>query len=274
MAPRLPFAAPVDQAVVGPIARSAHDLDFALRVIAGPDALDDVAYRLQLPPPKRTHVRDFRILVLDQHPLGATSSSIADAVGRIATLLESQGASVARGAANLPDLADLCRVSRALLMALMAADMDASSFADAVSNPATDADSQSITMRHRDWVRLDRERLSLQAKWLSLFAEFDVLICPATPVTAFPHDERPMQERRLVVDGVEAGYDILPLWSLIANPTGLPSTTIPVGLDPLGLPVGMQIVGAPYGDPTTLSLAKLLEQEVGRFAPPVAASHA
>ena len=94
-----------------------------------------------------------------------------------------------------------------------------------------------MTMSHRDWVELDRHRLGLHIGWIRLFSKFDVVLCPASPVTAFTHDARPFKERRLRVDGCEVGYDILPLWSSLTNPTGLPSTTMPIGTDADGMPL-------------------------------------
>ncbi len=41
--------APTDMSVLGPLARSAADLEVALRVTAGPDVADHAAYRLKLP---------------------------------------------------------------------------------------------------------------------------------------------------------------------------------------------------------------------------------
>jgi len=62
-----------DMAVAGPMARSAGDLALALDVLAGPDASDALGYKLALPPPRHADLRDFRVLLLDDHPLLPTS---------------------------------------------------------------------------------------------------------------------------------------------------------------------------------------------------------
>jgi len=56
-----------DMAVAGPMARSAGDLALALDVLAGPDASDALGYKLALPPPRHADLRDFRVLLLDDH---------------------------------------------------------------------------------------------------------------------------------------------------------------------------------------------------------------
>ncbi|HKS89919.1 MAG TPA: amidase family protein, partial [Stellaceae bacterium] len=43
---------PTDISVVGPMARHAEDLELALRVLAGPDLLQQSAWRVELPPPR------------------------------------------------------------------------------------------------------------------------------------------------------------------------------------------------------------------------------
>lgn len=53
-----------DLAVVGPMARSAHDLTLLFDVMAGPDPLTlGVAYKLTLPPARHERLCDFRVLV-------------------------------------------------------------------------------------------------------------------------------------------------------------------------------------------------------------------
>ena len=76
--PRAP-AIPVrgDLAVIGPMARSAADLALALEVTAGPDELSEgIGYKLALPPPRHEKLAEFRVLVIDKHPLCPTAASV------------------------------------------------------------------------------------------------------------------------------------------------------------------------------------------------------
>jgi amidase len=52
-----------DLAVLGPLARSAADLELALGVLAGPGAADAVAWRLRPPPPRAGALPDYRVAV-------------------------------------------------------------------------------------------------------------------------------------------------------------------------------------------------------------------
>ena len=96
-----------DLAVVGPMARSAEDLDLALEITAGPDqARDGIAYRLALPAPRHERLRDFRVLVIDDHPLLPTARAVRAALDRLSQQLVKSGVKVAHTSPLLPDLAE------------------------------------------------------------------------------------------------------------------------------------------------------------------------
>jgi amidase len=95
-----------DLSVIGPMARSAADLMLLLDVTAGPDELmEGIGYKLQLPPPRRTKLSEFRVLVLDRHPLCPTETNVSGALDMLADRLARTGSTIFRASANLPDLA-------------------------------------------------------------------------------------------------------------------------------------------------------------------------
>ena len=133
MAPRPAITASVDQCTVGPIARHAADLRLALDVVAGPETESATAYRLALPPPRHHALREFRVLVLDAHPLVPTSDDIKGALANVADRLEREGCRVGRAVGEIPDLRDLTETFVALLMSLMGADTPEESYLAAAS---------------------------------------------------------------------------------------------------------------------------------------------
>ena len=243
--PQLSVSPDVDLAVIGPMARSASDVALALAVTAGPDDDKAVGYRLALPQPRHELLKDYRVLVLNEHPLLPTASNVCVAISRIAVGLRKVGCKVARSSSLLPDLALTCRTFGQLLMALFSSDT-----------------------RHRDWLEADRTRAEIAHQWRQLFKEWDVVLCPAAPTTAFKHDHGEMNARKLTIDGRAIPYTDQSLWGPLATLTGLPATVMPIGLDKDGLPVGMQILGAYLEDRTTIAFAKLAEREFGGFVPP------
>jgi amidase len=124
-----------------------------------------------------------------------------------------------------------------------------------------------LTMSHPDWVRASRLRSGLRQQWQSLFQEVDVVLCPAMPTPAFPHDHSPQRSRQLDIDGDKVPYNDQIVWASVATLTGLPATAAPIGTDD-GLPIGVQIIGGYLEDRTTIAFAGLIEREYGGFTPP------
>jgi amidase len=92
-----------DLAVIGPMARTAADLALELSVVAGPDELmEGIGYKLALPPPRHDKLADFRVLVIDEHPLRPTASSIRAALNGLADRLGKAGGTILRDSPNLP----------------------------------------------------------------------------------------------------------------------------------------------------------------------------
>src|SRR5215813_14482078 len=86
-----------------------------------------------------------------------------------------------------------------------------------------------LTISHADWIRKSRIRGGLRARWLALFEDVDVVLCPPMPTVAFPHDHSPQFVRQLDVDGTKVPYNDQSVWAGIATLNGLPSTTMPIG---------------------------------------------
>jgi amidase len=275
--PPLPYAR--DLAVVGPMSRSAGDLVDLLELIADPDELEaGRGYRLGLPAARHSEIKDFRILVLDTHPLLPTAVGVRAAIERLAAHLAKSGAKVAHESALLPDLADSTRLYMRLLFAVMTAALPSEQLEPMKAAAAKlKPDDRSLAaerlrgaaISHRDWIVCDGRRAGLRAQWRALFREFDAVICPVMPTPAFPHDHSPDQEaRRIVIDGKEYCYVDQLVWPGVATCPGLPATAIPLGLSPEGLPIGAQIIGPWLEDRTPLTLAELIERTYGGFVPP------
>jgi len=237
-----------DLAVIGPMARSAADLGLELAVVAGPDELTDgIGYKLALPSPRHDKLADFRVLVIDKHPLCPTAPAITAALNGLTERLGKAGCRILRDSTKLLDLAQTGRTYRQSLAA---------------------AAVHGLTMSHADWIRRSRIRGGLRARWLALFQDVDVVLCPPMPTVAFPHDHSPQLARQLDIDGTKVPYNDQSVWAGIATLNGLPATTAPIGHSDDGLPISTQIVGGYLEDRTTIAFAGLIEREFGGFTPP------
>lgn len=274
--PSVAMTAPVDLAVVGPMARSAADLALALDATAGPDDAEAGAYALRLPAARHQALRDYRVLVIDRHPVHPTAASISGALQSVAAELERSGCKVGRTSALLPDLSELGLTYMRLLMAFFGGEMPAPEYArvrEAAAAPGDDSNPgdvarRSLALSHRDWLLADRRRTRIANQWRALFGEWDVVLCPVMPTTAFAHDHTDMNARQIRVDGRVVPYGAQSMWSSLATLTGQPATAMPIGRDGEGLPIGMQIIGPYLEDRTTLEFARLLERERGGFVAP------
>src|SRR5438552_7009060 len=69
---------PTDISVVGPMARHAEDLDLALRVLAGPDLLQQAGWRGELAAPRQRRVGDFPVAGWTDSPRCEIDASVAE----------------------------------------------------------------------------------------------------------------------------------------------------------------------------------------------------
>jgi amidase len=270
-----------DLAVLGPMARGAADLALTLEVTAGPDEADaGIAYRLALPAPRHDELRAYRVLVIEDHPLLPTTASVRTALDRLVQRLVKAGIEVAHTSPLLPDLAASARLFMRLLVAPLSEKWPLELYkqAQAVAaklkpddNSLAAERSRGAVMSHRDWAQPSAARLKLQQQWHELFREWDVVLCPTMPTSAFPHDHStPLSGRKIEIDGKEYPYLDQMVWPGVATVPGLPATAAPIEIPEDGLPIGVQIVGPYLEDRTPIFFAELIEREFGGFVPPPA----
>ena len=269
--------APSDIAVIGPLARSAEDLETALTLMAGPDDIDLPGLAIDLP--RLTGpVSDLRIGLWMSDPFCPTSLAVADRIQAVADALGRAGARVDERARPAFDPAHSHHVYSSLLQAAMSSRLPDVVFEkrlEVAERPGSDNDPNAIvaraeTMRHRTWGQLHEARTRLRWAWKAFFDEVDFLIIPVMPVTAFPHEHGAEGSRKVQIDGQAHPYYCQTFWAGLTSVAHLPSTVIPAGTASDGLPVGLQIVGPAWSDLRTIGLAQRLEGMGFGFTPPPA----
>ena len=242
-------------AVVGPLARTAADLDLALEATAGPLPAMAKGYRLDLPKARHDRLGDYRVLVLDRHPSAETDDEIRGALNGRADRIEALGGQVARGSELVPDLAAAHDLYGRLLGAALAR-----------GGPPPEH-----PVSANDWMDMLDAQLALRQQWSALFERFDVILALAFGTVAFPHVEEPDGSKRtLSINGHDTPYFAQLAWAGPATLGNLPSTAAPIGLTKGGLPIGIQVIGAFLEDRTTIGFAGLMEREFGGFQAPTA----
>ncbi|HZU90375.1 MAG TPA: amidase [Stellaceae bacterium] len=270
---------PTDISVVGPMARHAEDLAVAMQVLAGPDVLQQAAWRIELPPPRHRRLGEFRVAVWTESPLCEIDASLAERFAAAVAALARAGAAVDERAHPPFDDREHHRLFMLLLRAATASRLSDEEFAGQQKIAATLASddmsfratmARGAAIGHRDWGRANERRTKLRHAWRDFFRDFDVLLAPVAATAAFPHDHNPDRDRRLIpVNGRPVPYGDQRFWAGPASLSYLPATAAPLGLTAAGLPVGLQIIGAEGEDLTTIEFARLLALEIGGFiAPP------
>lgn len=108
-----------------------------------------------------------------------------------------------------------------------------------------------------------RLREHLHTSFTELFARHDALLCPVSPVEAWPLGQLgPAQ-----IGGLPAGPRGHAAFTPLFNYGSVPALSVPCGTGRLGLPVGLQIAGPRFADARVLQLGWHAEQVLG-VSPP------
>jgi len=232
--------------VVGPLARSAEDLELSLKVLTAPDRSEEGSRRTELRPPRRKRFRDYRVAVwfTDPSPEAEVDAEVLRTLQKTVEALRDAGLDVDEEARPDLRLYEAIHLRREIRNELMAGAVPL-------------------------YQGLLSEQKKQQSKWAAFFESYDVLLTPVAPTVAFPHNHRePLTSRRLEINGKKRPYLNNLAWVSMAIAAGLPATVAPVGLSESGLPVGIQIIGARFEDRTTLDFAKGLSNLIGGFTVP------
>ena len=230
--------------VVGPLARTAEDLQLAVDVLSGPAVDDPWSGRLEQKTCLLEGLAGCRMLFLDAHPSVDTDSTIRRAIGRLADRVKAVGASVTSSSPLLPDLEKADQAYVALVRTI---------FFRQRGLPAA--------MQTYEWLDALDQRARVQRQWHRFFADFDVVIAPAFGTLAYPHVQpMDMQKSTLMIDGEQTRYGRQLAWPGVATLPGLPATAVQIDRSDDGLPVGVQVIGSYLGDRTTISVANWLNQ--------------
>jgi amidase len=267
-----------DISVIGPLARSADDLALGLAAMAGPDEIDGAGYRLALPAPRKTALKEFKVGIMLDDPNAEVDREVQDLLQKLADFLAKK--KVKLNAKARPAI-DTSRINYVYIMLLRAATSGRQSTEQFARNLeiARNLDpkdesyfarmTRANTMSHRDWLAFNEERHKMRWQWQAFFEDYDLLLCPVAASAAFPHDHAGERwQRTITVNGKQVPTTDQLFWAGYTGVAYLPSSVAPIGFTKQGLPVGVQIVGPQYGDRTCIQFARLLEQEYQGFVAP------
>jgi amidase len=237
--------APLDLNVVGPLARSAADLDLVLDVLAGPPA-GTAGWTPRLPPAPASP----RLGLWLDDPFCPVDTEYRGLLRALADRLADAGLPVADAHPPVSFAA-----SFDTYWTLLGA-------ANALNHP-------DHPLRHAEWLAADEERLRQRAVWQEWFAGVDALLCPVLATTGYRHDHTGTYvTREVAVNGRRRTHVDVARWTGLVGALGLPVAVAPAGWTAAGRPVGVQIVAARRHDRTATRVAALVGEVSGGYRPP------
>jgi amidase len=243
--------------VLGPLARSADDLALAMDVLAGPAAGEDVGWRLSIPPTRHARLADYRVAILPPVDWLPLDDEIATTVEGLTARLTRLGVRVGRAQ---PDGFGDLRRHHALFVSLVTA------ISAAIQPPGSNG--RRPEAGAAEFVRWFDEREAYRASYRAFFADWDILLAPATCALPFAHTETPLEERTIEVNGQVIPCRLMSVYPALATLSGQPATAFPAGLSREGLPIGLQAIGPYLEDHTPIHFSALVAEECGGFCPP------
>jgi amidase len=235
--------------VIGPIARSAEDLELLLSIL---QRRDGPLHANLAPPPE--DIRGLRVAAWLDDPLCPVDQEVLDVLSATTDALEASGVAVDRKARPDIDPGEAVSLGMWLLFA-----------ATAQSLPP-EASTQTT---HSAWLDAHMAREAIRAKWAEFFTGYDAILMPVTMVPPFKHDHSgDFNTRTVLCNGESRPYLDLVFWTILVGMAYLPVTVPPIGIGKSKLPIGVQVVGPYGGDYRTIRLAGHIASLRGGYQPP------
>ena len=271
------FASSLDQ--VGPFARSVEDAALLLEVIWGHDPCDSTSLPdvpEPLGPAMAREVTGLRVGVVSElADVEGLQREVSAALGWAVELLEAQGARVDR--VSVPSA--LYGLPAYYLIAPAEASSNLARFDGVRYGLRVDGDGNVVEMnaatRRAGFGAEVKRRIMLGTYALSAgyydayygqaqrvrtliirdferaYRDFDVLLAPTTPTTAFPLGDKVNDPWAMYVSDV---------CTIPSNLAGAAAMSVPAGLDTAGLPIGVQVLAPAAGEAVMFRTARALEQ--------------
>jgi aspartyl-tRNA(Asn)/glutamyl-tRNA(Gln) amidotransferase subunit A len=242
---------------IGPMARSAYDCAVLLEVMAGYDAGDSYAARVEVPKYSAMLTGDVQGLRIGVPiPYFYDSPDVTEEVR--AAVAEAIDVLEAAGAESAEVVVPYAKQARDANQVTMTAEAYAYHRNDLVSR-WTDYGKYTRRTLVRgaffsagDYAQAQRFRSFFRRAVAELFASYDVLVTPTSPAPA-PRSDEMSPEKQLGTASFTGPWNL----------AGLPAVAVPCGFSSTGLPLSMQIVGKPFAEGTVLKVADAYQRLTG-----------
>lgn len=273
------FASSLDQ--IGPLTRDVEDCAALLNVICGHDENDSTSIDTEVPDYKSfltTDIKGMKIGIPKELMAEGIDQEVKEAVSRVVKLVEDMGGRAEE--VSVPSLEYALSVY--YIIAPSEASSNLSRF-DGVRYGYRNAEARTLREMYQKsraegfgdevkrrimigtyclsagyydayYEKAQRVRTLIINDFKKAFSEFDVLISPTSPTTAFKIGEKVEDPLTMYLSDI---------CTIPVNLAGLPAISIPAGLSSGKLPIGVQIIGNILREDNVLKAAYSLEKAIG-----------
>ena len=241
----------------GPMARTVVDAGLVYQVIAGYDPADEFSVDRPLGEiALRKSLAGIRIGIPENFFFEDVQPDVERAVKRAIEVMQGLGADTVP--VRLPFLPQMVEVARELLL-IEAYAVHSGHFRDRPNDLGEDLKAlfeKGRKLTAERYVQTQRLRHSLRREMERVFDDVNVIVTPATPLTAFP-----IGDTRVTLSGTE--YDARAASTRFLrcfDASGHPALAVPCGTDRQGLSIGLQIVGRLWDEAAVLQAGYAYEQ--------------
>ena len=270
--------------IIGPFTRTIEEAALLLEVMAGPDEYDSTVSRQPVPAYSQQLDYDTSVKVkvaylretLDSEGL---NPAIKQATERSLDFLRSEGHTVE--AVSFPMLKYVLPTYYILTMAEASSNLSrydgvrygyrskqADTLEEMYKKTRTEAFGEEAKRRimlgtfvlsanYHDgyYTKAQKVRRMLQDATRSILADYDFIVLPTTPTTAFPLASRSTPIEMYLAD----------LFTVQASIAGVPAISIPNGTDDQGLPIGLQVIADAFQESSLLAFSRYILDNIAEM---------
>jgi aspartyl-tRNA(Asn)/glutamyl-tRNA(Gln) amidotransferase subunit A len=271
------YASSLDQ--IGPFTQTVEDNALVLQAIAGHDPYDSTSANLSVPNYLEAltgDVKGLRIGLPKEYFGEGLDPAVREQVERAVKTLESLGAVI--GEVSLPHTQYALAAYYLLAPAEASSNLarfdgvrygvrvEADNLIDMYKNTRAEGFGDEVKRRimlgtyalssgYYDayYLRAQKMRTLIKQDFDAVFADYDVILSPTAPTTAFKLAEQTHDPLTMYLNDI---------YTIPLNLAGIPAISVPCGLAN-GLPVGLQVMGKAFDEVTILRVAHAFEQAAG-----------
>ena len=272
------FGSSLDQ--IGPLTKDVTDSALLLNVISGYDPMDSTSVNMPVPDYTKSLTKDVKGLKIGlpkEYFIEGVDKEVKDAIGSVVSVLKAQGAQFKEVSLPHTDYS----VSIYYIVASSEVSSNLARF-DGVQYGLREKNDSLLEMYKETrgegfgteakrriilgtyalssgyydayYLKAQKARTLIKEDFEKAFKEFDLILTPTSPTTAFKIGERTKEPLEMYLSDI---------FTIPANLSGIPAISVPCGYSKDGLPIGMQLMAKHFDEELLIRAGFTYEQSAG-----------